>query len=90
MSVNLEDHFGALGYTQKKILKKNINKLIMKIFIMCVAKLIGGKPFNSQLDENDYIAILSSRIGLIKPKCLTTSQKLVASNIAVCTFVNSE
>lgn len=60
------------------------------LYYLAVAKLIGSKSFEEEYDENDCLAVLSSRIGTIKPKCLSSCQEMVAKNMAVCTYVDNE
>ncbi|CAF1050462.1 unnamed protein product [Brachionus calyciflorus] len=60
-----------------------------EIFELVVAKLIGNKDLKiDKLDKNDNVAILCTRLGTVKPKSVSTSQNLVAKNMAVCTYVN--
>ena len=61
-----------------------------EIYRLAASKLINSKSFSDEFDENDSLAIISSRIGIIKPKCLSTCQEMVANNMAVCTYVDNE
>ncbi|CAF0999921.1 unnamed protein product [Brachionus calyciflorus] len=62
----------------------------VELLKLAIEKLIFGKSETEPFDQNDCLAILSCRIGVIKPKLMSTSQILVAKNMAVCTFVDIE
>ena len=61
-----------------------------ELFELVVTKLVGGKNFEKdKIDKNDHIAILSTRLGAVKPsESVSTSHNLVAKNMAVCTYFN--
>lgn len=45
---------------------------------------------NLDLTENECLAVLSCRIGTIKMKRVSTTQDLVAKNMAICTNVDCD
>lgn len=59
------------------------------LYHLAASKLI-SKSFEDEFDEKDWLAILSCRIGIIRPKCLSTCKQLVAKHMAVCTYVDNE
>ncbi|CAF0865091.1 unnamed protein product [Brachionus calyciflorus] len=62
-----------------------------EILNLAISKLIGGRSFKKiVLDENECLAIASSRIGTIRLKNNSSKQELVAKHLAICTFVNFE
>lgn len=60
-----------------------------KLYTLAWQKLICCKKIES-VDLNDILAILSTRLGVIKPKSLSSCQNLVARNMAVSVYVNNK
>ncbi|RNA22315.1 hypothetical protein BpHYR1_034583 [Brachionus plicatilis] len=63
---------------------RQLTSLVMK-------KLVGDSSKTlDQLTDNDALAILSCRLGEIRPLLTSTAQNLIAKNMAVCTYANYE
>ncbi|RMZ95168.1 hypothetical protein BpHYR1_022194 [Brachionus plicatilis] len=82
--------WGSLLTTKKS--DKKYNQISCKDFVsLAKGKLVGGGIKNlNEFIINDSLAILSCRIGTIRPLLTSTCQDLVAKNMAVCTYANYE
>ncbi|CAF0765381.1 unnamed protein product [Brachionus calyciflorus] len=83
--------WGSLMHTKLISDGKCKNVSDTNIYDFAISKLLGGRPWSSiVLDDNECIAASSCRIGTIKSKSTSTSQDLVAKNMAICTYVNTQ
>ncbi|RMZ97042.1 G2 mitotic-specific cyclin cdc13 [Brachionus plicatilis] len=82
--------WGSWIYTRNNSHEKFKSIDYSELYSAIASKLIGGEHLNKVLSIADCLAILSSRIGIVKPKLISTCQKLVAKNMAVCTYVDTE
>ena len=82
--------WGSWVYTRTNSNGKYQSLDCRQLYHLAASKLICSKSFDDEFDENDCLAILSCRIGMIKPKCLSTCQEMVAKNMAVCTYVDNQ
>ena len=81
--------WGSWIYTRNNSHEKFKSIDYSELYSATASKLIGGENLNKILSVADCLAILSSRIGIVKPKLISTCQELVAKNMAVCTFVDT-
>lgn len=82
--------WGSWVYTRNNSNEKFKSIDYSVLYSAAASKLVAGEDLNKILSVADCLAILSSRIGIIKPKLVSTCQELVAKNMAVCTFVDTE
>ncbi|RNA17112.1 dynein heavy chain axonemal [Brachionus plicatilis] len=81
--------WGSWIYTKNNS-HKNLYESISNydLFNLACDKLMSGNRLAETLNDNDCLAVLSSRLGILKPKQITKSQQLVATNMAVCTYLD--
>ena len=60
-----------------------------RLYTLAWEKLICFKEIES-VDLDDILAILSTRLGVIKPKSVSSSQNMVVRNMAVSIYVNNK